>query len=251
MSFNPLGKDLKKKAIALRKQGKSYSEIRELVDVSQSTLSLWLRSVELSPKQKRSLIERRLRGAWMSGGKANHDKRIANSLRTIEQSWKESRELSKDPFFVLGLGLYWAEGTKHDEHFRFTNSDPLMIQAFLIWLRRYCNVSESSIRAQLHIHSLHSRENAEEYWSRISGIPISQFIKTYIKQTSLGQRKNKLYEGTFVISLGSVELHRKVVGWKYGMLEANGVIHPSGHERKNMIKNLVENAKTRSRSSVG
>ena len=60
-------KYLKNKAERLRKQGLSYSQICGLVPVSKSTLSLWLRDISLSKKQRVVLEERktkaRLRGA--------------------------------------------------------------------------------------------------------------------------------------------------------------------------------------------
>lgn len=48
----------KKKAIELRKQGLSYREILEQIPVAKSSLSLWLRSVGLSKKQKQRLTEK-------------------------------------------------------------------------------------------------------------------------------------------------------------------------------------------------
>ena len=45
----------KKKAIELRKQGLSYSEIRKIVTVAKSTLSLWLRSVGLAKRHIRRI----------------------------------------------------------------------------------------------------------------------------------------------------------------------------------------------------
>ena len=47
-------------AIRLRKKGLSLREIIQRVPVAKSTLSLWLRSVGLSKKQKQRLTEKRL-----------------------------------------------------------------------------------------------------------------------------------------------------------------------------------------------
>jgi len=47
-----------KKAIELRKKGLSYSEILKCVPVAKSTLSLWLRSVGLSKKQRQRLTDK-------------------------------------------------------------------------------------------------------------------------------------------------------------------------------------------------
>src|SRR5437764_11280589 len=44
--------DLRNQAIGMRKSGMSYREIRELVHVSKSTLTLWLRDISLTTEQK-------------------------------------------------------------------------------------------------------------------------------------------------------------------------------------------------------
>ena len=44
------------KAVELRNNGLSYSEIRKSVDVSKSTLSLWLKDITLTHEQKNRLI---------------------------------------------------------------------------------------------------------------------------------------------------------------------------------------------------
>ena len=53
----------KNKAIELRKQGLSYKEILEQISVAKSSLSLWLRNVGLSKKQKQRLTEKKLKSA--------------------------------------------------------------------------------------------------------------------------------------------------------------------------------------------
>ena len=50
---------LKQKAIKLRRQGKTYSEILTEVPVAKSTLSLWLREVDLSITQKQRITEKK------------------------------------------------------------------------------------------------------------------------------------------------------------------------------------------------
>ena len=51
----PLKQSEKAKAIAFRKEGKTYSEILKKVPVAKSTLSLWLRDVGLSKTQKQKI----------------------------------------------------------------------------------------------------------------------------------------------------------------------------------------------------
>ena len=55
----------KEKAINLRKEGKTYSEILSVVPVAKSTLSLWLHSTKLAKKQKQRITEKRLAGSLL------------------------------------------------------------------------------------------------------------------------------------------------------------------------------------------
>lgn len=60
----PRAKDeLREAAVAMREEGRSYREIGEVVGVSKSTLSLWLRDVPLTEDQRRALALRSQAGA--------------------------------------------------------------------------------------------------------------------------------------------------------------------------------------------
>jgi transposase-like protein len=56
-------RDIKEKVLQLRAEGKSYSQIREVITVSKSTLSVWLKNKPLTPSQlemlqgKKKLLE--------------------------------------------------------------------------------------------------------------------------------------------------------------------------------------------------
>ncbi|MFH0928192.1 MAG: hypothetical protein V1821_01825, partial [bacterium] len=199
----------KKLAIKMRRSGKSYGQILECLPVAKSSLSLWLRDVPLTSKQQRLIQVRHLKLARERASKTLHEKCAQRATLVIRDAWTQFKKLEQDPFFLSGLCLYWAEGTKTNQRFCFTNSDPTMIKFFLKWLRKYGEVAETNLRVQLNIHSLHSRERVEEYWSDITKIPLTQFIKTYIKKTSLGHRKNIQYNGTCAIRVSNVKLFRK------------------------------------------
>ena len=209
------------KAICLRRLGKSYSEIRKKIKVSKGTLSLWLRDIKLTPKQKKRLfVTLRQKNAYRLA-KANQQKRIDKTKKIIAEARREVKILFKNPLFLSGLMLYWAEGDKSEERevVKFSNSDPAMIKFIMRWFRKICKVPENKFKICLHIHKLHCRKNIKKYWSRITAIPFSQFYKTQIKPTSLKLRKNKLYNGTCAITVQSRDLFRRIKGWKLGFLD--------------------------------
>lgn len=208
------------KARRLRKMGKSYSEILKKVKVSKGTLSIWLRDIKLAPEQKERLYKTLIQKGAYKGAKIKQENRIRKTEQIINEAKKEARKLSKNPLFLAGLMLYWAEGDKaKNEIVKFSNSDPNMIDLMMKWFRTMCDVSEKKFRIALHIHELHHRKNIEKYWSKITNIPLTQFHKTFIKPTSLKHRKNRLYNGTCAIRINDVNLFRKIKGWKIGFLE--------------------------------
>lgn len=232
-------KKLMQEAVEFRKQGKSYSEIKKEIGVSKSTLSTWLRNIELTEIQQKGLIKKRSDAARIKAAQVLRAKRISRSIEAVSEGWNNASKEIKNPLFILGTALYWAEGGKTAEKISFSNSDPLMIKLIMKWLQEYCAVPISKIKAQLHIHTLHSKKNTEQYWSKITHIPLSQFTKTYIKKTSLGYRKNKLYRGTIVIRVHSSKLFRNYIGWRLGLLEYFNIISFNKESRKKFTEDIA------------
>ncbi len=209
----------RREAINLRKRGVGYNEILKTVNVSKSTLSLWLRDIVLPCNARKKLLRGRELSRYTA---AAQKKRIRESnTKEITRSGRgEFKILVKNPLFLTGLCLYWAEGDKHkQEKVKFTNSDEKMIVLMMIWFRKICGVPEQKFRIALHVHNLHRPENLEKYWSRTTGIPEKQFQKTYIKQSSLQYRRNVLYNGTCAIVVNDKALFRRIRGWRLGLLD--------------------------------
>ena len=129
-------------AIGLRKMGLSYSEIQAKIPVSQASLSLWLRGVELNHDHRRRLTERRLSGQRFAAQKV-HEQRLARVANTLSEAKTEAEQLLnfRDVLWLIGTVLYWAEGSKpkpwnHAEQFSFTNMDCSTILIMKSWLER-------------------------------------------------------------------------------------------------------------------
>lgn len=208
----------KEQAIKLRRKGKTYNEILKAVAVSKSTLSLWLSNVKLSKANKARIV--RLIGLGRLVAASNKKcARIERTKNIIDNAKKEFQRFFKNPLFIAGLALYWAEGDKHRaERVKFTNSDPDLIKFMMSWFRRICNVPESKFRIALHVHDLHMRSEIQRYWSDIVNIPLPQFQKLYVKQSTLRQRRNVLYNGTCGIVVCNKNLFRRILGWKQAFI---------------------------------
>ena len=213
MKFNE-----KLKAIEFRKKGVGFGQILKEVRVSKSTLSLWLRDVEVDKDIKEKILVGRELSRRLAAESRKQQRKI-NTAAAIEQGTKEFSRLSNNPLFLAGLCLYWAEGDKHkQERVKFTNSDEKMIFLMMKWFREICEVPEEKFRIALHVHNLHVANDVKNYWSQITGVPESQFQKIYVKPTTLRQRRNILYNGTCGIVVSNKALFRRISGWKISLL---------------------------------
>ena len=121
-----------------------------------------------------------------------------------------------DTAFVAGLMLYWAEGSK-TRGTAISNSDPQLIFIMSNWFQTYYGVNKDSLVVQMHLHSGQNIENMRQYWSRLTSIPLRNFLTPYIKPPGTGHRTKKLYYGT-------VKLRVRGVGSTYMLYEILGAI---------------------------
>ena len=136
-------------------------------------------------------------------------------------SLEEIGKLSKRDLWMIGLGIYIGEGAKLYESIRIINSDPSIVQIAIQWLMEICNVPLEHISI-MHIYPDISEREAVEYWSCITGVPISQFGKTQAdrRMNKFTKKRRKLRYGTAHINVRSkgkqelgVQLHRRIMGW--------------------------------------
>lgn len=216
-----------KLAIGLRRKGLTYSEILQRVPVAKSTLSLWLQEVHLAKKQRQLITDKR-RAAQLRGGEARRAQRLRTIDLIVNGSKKDIGTLNKKEMWLIGLSLYWAEGSKEKMYtgasgIDFSNTDPKMIRLFVKWLVNCCDISMQRIYAHIYIHE-YQRKNADEavkYWSHSSGLTASQITGVYFKRHNPKSNRhnyNKKYYGTLRVRVkSSSELLRKVQGWVEGI----------------------------------
>ena len=88
----------------------------------------------------------------------------------------------------------------------------------MLFFREVCEVSEPKFRAYIHIHEHLDFKEAELYWSKISGIDLSQFYVSYRKQSIASKsKKDTLPYGTLDIYVMDTFLFYKIVGWARGI----------------------------------
>ncbi len=211
--------DMRTEAIALRKKGLSYNEIRQQVPVSKSSLSLWLKHIRLSPEHRARLYTKQIQ--ILARGAPSQVERRKREIALIMKDAKEEipLPLSFETYRFLGAALYWAEGSK-TKSFTLANSDPVLIAFMICWFKKMFGVPPSMLKAHLNIYSQQNEKEVTQFWSEITGIPIGNFGKTFIKPTNKGFKKNNLYYGTIKVYVPrGTDMRHKTLAWIQAALQ--------------------------------
>ena len=212
---------LRERARILRRQGKSIRSISQVLPASKSTVSYWCRDIELSDKQIRLLAKSQREGAGLGrlrSAEMKRAKRISATRTEFERGKRSVGPLSRRDIFILGAALYWGEGYKSgNEECGLTNSNPDIIQAFIVWLREVHNIRSSDLILRVSINHSHKQRvrAVEKYWSNMTKIPLSQFTKTSLIKT----KSQKIYAnqddhfGTIRVKVRrATALRRRILG---------------------------------------
>ncbi|WP_406279492.1 hypothetical protein OHT93_15345 [Streptomyces sp. NBC_00191] len=215
--------DLREKARELRLQGMTYDQIQVELGCSKSSISLWVRDL---PKPERRDPSEQAKLASRKRWEHERPRREAEREKTKLAAFDEIGQLTDRELFLIGVGLYWSEGSKSKPHRRqetvvFINSDPGMIRVYLAWLA-LLGVQRDSLRYRVMIHESADVDAAERYWAALAGVDVSALSKTTLKSHNPKTVRKNVgdgYRGCFVIRvLGCAELYRRIEGWWCGIV---------------------------------
>ena len=201
---------------SLRRKGASLNEIVREVGVSKASVSLWVRDIKLSAEQKKKLSTH---GRSVESIEKRRVNRINNTLKRhrviIDEAKEDIPTLSRQELLLVGAALYWGEGGKTNKGMaRIANADPSVIKFMMRFFKEICEVQLEKFRGHVHTFSHLNAEDAEKYWSRVSGIPRTQFYKTYSKPSIASKGKSdSLPYGTFQIYVCDTKVFLTIKGW--------------------------------------
>lgn len=214
MVRKPKNRHLYERVRFLRQKGRSYNEIQRELEISKGNISLWCRDIELTSEQKNRLGKKYLTAPRL-GGLANHKKREKEIYEVKERAIKEISVLDLGAFKIAGTMLYWAEGAKTNS-VSISNSDPKMIKFMMRWLEKIFNLQPEQLKASLHIHYGNDETHIKEYWSHLTGIPLKNFGKCFIKPKGTGHRTHILPNGIIRIRVGGIgveNMRHRILAW--------------------------------------
>jgi hypothetical protein len=213
----------REQARELRARGLSIKEIERQLNVARSSVSAWVRDVELEPAARARLVKRTRIGPQVAAVKKAER---ARRIRSWYQDDGRALACIEGPAYAAGCMLYWAEGSKLRNDVQISNADPELVVHFVKFLRLYFDVARDRMRLQLHLFADHEAQQVEveSFWLTRLGLPRSSLTKTQLnKYSKYSQKKRcgKLPYGTARLSVHSTQIVQTIYGsiQEYGGFE--------------------------------
>jgi len=164
-------------------ENKSVSEISKIFNCSENKINYWM--------EKHNIKKRTISEAIYLKHNPNGD-----PFKFRYPKNKKEAEL-----FGIGIGLYWGEGTKANKTaVRLGNSDPILLEKFMNFLKVFFSIDKNSLRFHLHIFSDIKLEDALSFWTKKLKIKRYQFYKPIITKTGkLGTYRKKSKFGVVTV----------------------------------------------------
>jgi DNA-binding CsgD family transcriptional regulator len=238
-TWRPNAKDeFRAKARELRQQGLDYEEIAAELDVSKSSVSLWVRDLprpeRLNYEECRKRAAEGVRRYWAVQRPIREAEREA--VRAAAAA--EIGELGDRETIIAGAIAYWCEGSKNKPYRRtdrviFMNNDPAMIRFFMHFLA-VAGVQRDRLKCTVNIHESADVAAAQRFWLDITGLEAEQFRRPGLKRhspTTVRKNTGDDYHGCLRIEvLRSTGLYRKIEGWASAAMAAgNRALADLGH----------------------
>lgn len=207
---------LKTTAVALRQKGNSIRDIENRLKIPRSTLSGWLKNINLTKIQQHRLERRWIKALVKARKKAVIWHNQQKKLR-LETARKEAltvlSKISIENKSIIELALamlYLGEGGKTNATV-IGNSDPLILKFFIYALEEIYGLDVNKIKCELHLRADQNPEEIKAFWSKKLNIPLSSFTSTSIDLRTTGRPTYNTYHGVCILQCGNIAIQRRLV----------------------------------------
>lgn len=175
--------DKQVKAKELRQQGKSINFIADELQVSKSSVSVWVKDIILTDQQIQDLL-RNKRGNFIEANKVKSTKALVKRQSCQEAGKQKAKE--QNLLHCMGCMLFWAEGSKSKNQIAFTNSDIHMMKLFARFLKESLGVKSEqiSMRINCFLNNESEIDSVHDYWIKELDIDGCNIHKPTIKITN-------------------------------------------------------------------
>lgn len=198
----------KERAVRLRKCGKTYAEICEMLNVKipKGTLSTWCGALPMSDEYRAKVkIANTLNlknGRKISRAmKILRHRNLLADLRVNNQYLKRS-VIDPGVLKIILSILYLGEGAKWRSHrgLMLGNSDLGIVQLYIALLSLCYGIKPEIMKCRICYRADQNIHTLQEYWSQSTNIPLGNFYKTKPDARTIGiPTRRKDYMGVCVI----------------------------------------------------
>jgi hypothetical protein len=204
--------ELRQHARDLRREGRSIKSIARELHIAQSTASVWVRDVALTPEQRTRLdrsSDARRAGLLVQTKRARAARLQAQAIGRMIAGIDE-------PLHWAGCMLFWAEGSKKRNSVLFTNSDDGMMRLFLQFLRECYDVADEQIVLTINcfLGNGKSLTEIEEWWLERLELPPSCLRRSTVNRPSRSSKgvHRPLTHGTARVAVYSTRIVQTIYG---------------------------------------
>jgi hypothetical protein len=214
--------DVRRRARELRLADKTYTEIAAELGVSKSSVSVWCADLPRplpKPGKKRA-------STWGSRLRRREEQRSAAKTAAREAVGS----LSDRELFLIGVMLYWAEGSKdkpwrRSEQVKLINSDVDVIRTFEAWLD-LLGIEHERRNYRVHIHESADVAGAQQFWADVVGVPLADMRRPTLKRhnpKTIRRNVGDSYRGCLIVTVRmSAKLYWRIDGAWQGIV--NGAL---------------------------
>ncbi len=208
---------MKEKAILLRKDGKSYTEIAKELNVSKTIVSIWLKKYRLSESETielRNNIKSRIEKGRVKALISIRSKKVYRDMILYDEAKKTFEVNIKEPFFSYGLALYEGHGTKKANYYNFTHKDVETHLIMLNWVNKYIVINEDKLKFKVFISSGDEAIEKVDFWSNKINIPEENIVTYVYKRGVVARNKDKKENGILSVMYNDVKVINKINAWQ-------------------------------------
>lgn len=191
----------------------SYSQIRELIPVSKSTLSVWLRNYPLSKERIKELLDRNERRIERYRDTRRKQRQVRYQ-RYIQEEKVKIGSFSTRDLFIAGLMIYWGEGGKTNRsQLTISNTNPATIKLAMAWLVKILYIPKKDLRVRLQLYKDMKVDDELMFWSKKLSLPLTLFCRPQIKNTKTKTLNHKglFGHGTCDLRVSKTEATERVL----------------------------------------
>jgi hypothetical protein len=185
--------------------------IASRVGASLSSVSLWVRDIELNPAHRERNRQQEYAQRATTWSDLNRAKRVAYQLEG------RTRARQDDPLHRMGCMLYWAEGSKERNAVIFANSDLNMVGFFRRFLTSCFDLAPERLAVRLNVYTGNGLgiRQIENFWLNALELPrlcLRKHTLNHFPTSSSGRKRNKLPYGVCTLSVHDTHIAQHIYG---------------------------------------